>query len=115
LLFYFCGQYWNIQYINTLISNIVKGRELIVSVLLSQVCSNVPTSVLLSNFTGNYRALVIGTNIGGLGTLIASLASLISYKLYAKTNDAKPFKYLLVFSLINVLILLILMAFSITM
>jgi len=109
--FIFVGNIGNIQYINTFISNIIIGRELIISVLLSQVCSNVPTSVLLSNFTGNYKELVIGTNIGGLGTLIASLASLISYKLYTKSNNSKPFKYILVFSIVNILILLMLLAF----
>lgn len=110
--FIFVGNLGNIQSVNIFISNIIEDKELIISVLLSQIFSNVPTSVLLSNFSGNYKALVIGTNIGGLGTLIASLASLISFKLYIKTNDCKPFKYILVFSIVNILILLMLFAFS---
>lgn len=110
--FIFVGNIGNIQSVNLFISNIIENRELIISVLLSQIFSNVPTSVLLSTFTRNYKSLIIGTNIGGLGTLIASLASLISFKLYVKTNDSKPLKYLLVFSIVNILILLMLLAFS---
>jgi Na+/H+ antiporter NhaD/arsenite permease-like protein len=91
---------------------LIEKRELLFAVLLSQIFSNVPAAVLLSNFTGNFKALVLGTNIGGLGTLIASLASLISFKLYAKTKDAKPLSYLGVFTGMNVLILLLLAAFS---
>lgn len=110
--FIFVGNIGNIESVSILISNIIKKRELIISVLLSQIFSNVPTAVLLSNFTGNSRALVLGSNIGGLGTMIASLASLISFKLYIKTNNANPLKYLMVFTFVNVLILLILLEFS---
>jgi len=110
--FIFVGNIGKIQFVNIFISNIIEKREMIISVLLSQIFSNVPTSVLLSNFTGNYESLVIGTNIGGLGTLIASLASLISFKLYTQTNDSKPLKYLGIFTFVNISIMLILLAFS---
>ena len=80
-----------------------------VSALFSQVMSNVPAALLLAGFTDNIKALIIGTNIGGLGTLIASMASLISYKIYAQTPGAQKGKYLAVFSLYNVVGLIVLL------
>ena len=74
----------------------------------SQVISNVPAAVLLSNFTADWQGLLIGTNIGGLGTPIASLASLISMKAYLKSPGARGGRYLLVFTLANGLALAIL-------
>ncbi len=62
------------------LQHILTGHEVWVSVLASQVTSNVPAAILLSGFTENIRSLIIGTNLGGLGTLIASMASLISYR-----------------------------------
>ena len=61
-----------------LLLSLVGGHELLAGVLASQVISNVPTALLLSGFTENVKALIVGTNLGGLGTLIASMASLIS-------------------------------------
>ncbi|HEX2937940.1 MAG TPA: citrate transporter, partial [Ruminiclostridium sp.] len=110
--FVFVGNIGNMEPVRAALASLIAKRELLSSVLLSQILSNVPCAVLLSNFTGNGKALVLGTNIGGLGTLIASLASLISFKLYTKTKDAKPLKYLGVFTGINVLMLLLLLAFS---
>jgi len=63
-----------------------------VSVGLSQIISNVPTAILLSGFTTYSHALLLGVSVGGMGTMIASLANLISYKLYVKNYDAKPYK-----------------------
>lgn len=110
--FIFTGNIGNIEPVRNLLSNLIKSHELIYSVALSQIISNVPTAVLLSNFTLNYKALLIGTNAGGLGTLVASLASLISYKLYIKTEDSKPGKYMAVFSSVNFGMLSILLIFS---
>ena len=76
--------------------------ELFLSIAASQVISNVPAAILLSGFTGNYLPLLVGVNIGGLGTLIASLASLISYKLYANQPCAEKGKYMLTFTAYNV-------------
>jgi Na+/H+ antiporter NhaD/arsenite permease-like protein len=87
---------------------LIEGRELLASISLSQVISNVPASIMLSSFTDNYRMLIAGTNIGGLGTLVASLASLISYKLYSGSEGAKPAEYLKTFSIYNVAVLLVL-------
>ena len=71
------------------LAGIVNGRELEVGIITSQCISNVPAALLLSGFTDNIKNLSIGVNIGGLGTLIASMASLISYKLYANEVPEK--------------------------
>lgn len=84
--FIFVGNLKNISAINLFLERIVNGQEVLVSILSSQVISNVPAAVLLSGFTKDYSALIIGTNLGGLGTLIASMASLISFKYYANTE-----------------------------
>ena len=83
------------------IGSILTGNEVLISVLVSQVISNVPAAMLLSGYSDNYAALIIGTNMGGLGTLIASMASLISYKLYAASDGAEKGKYLAVFTAFN--------------
>ena len=78
------------------------------SIVLSQVVSNVPCSILLANFTSNWRELLLGVNIGGLGTLIASLASVISYKLYInESTEAEKNKYLSCFTFYNFISLLL--------
>ena len=86
------------------------GNEVIWGVLASQVISNVPAAILLSGFSTNYEAIIVGINIGGLGTLIASMANLISYKILAREfNDFKS-RYLIVFTVLNIALLLILLA-----
>ena len=109
--FIFVGNMGKIDSVSRMISDLIKNKELILSILCSQVLSNVPTAVLLSSFTQNYKALILGTDIGGLGTLIASLASLISYKLYVKTEDARPIKYLAVLTIVNLLLIIALYFF----
>lgn len=71
------------------------------SIFVSQLISNVPASILLSNFTSNWKPLLLGVNIGGLGTIIASLASVISYKLFIQANRKESKKYLIKFSIYN--------------
>ena len=105
MFFIFVGNVKNISVISDVLSGITKGNELIVSVLASQVISNVPASILLAGFTNNMKELIIGLNFGGLGTLIASMANLISYKIYAREDDAKTGKYIMVFSGICILFL----------
>ena len=76
--------------------------------------SNVPTAVLLSQFTQNYRELLLGVNIGGAGTLVASLASLITFREYIKSNPSEGLFYIGLFSLFNfsfVIILTLCMTF----
>ena len=85
-LFLFIGNLGNISQINGWLSSVVNGNEVPVGVFASQVFSNVPATILLSGFTNNATDLMIGVNIGGLGTLIASMASLISFKFIQKEN-----------------------------
>lgn len=109
--FIFIGNLGNINAFSQLISKVLQGREVLVSVLCSQCMSNVPAAVLLSGFTPNIKNLIIGTNLGGLGTLIASMASLISYKYIASHNPDTKGKYLLYFSIVNIVMLVVLYAF----
>ena len=74
--FIFVGNMKNLEIVRNMLNNITSKREIMVSVILSQAISNVPAAILLSNFTDNITKLIIGTNLGGLGTLIASMASL---------------------------------------
>lgn len=103
-LFVFIGNLGNIEVISSYLKKIVVGNEVIVGVVSSQVFSNVPACVLLSKFTTNAHNLLIGVNIGGLGTLIASMASLISFKFIQKEN-VKASSYVVVFSILNLLFL----------
>lgn len=100
--FIFIGNLKNIPAIHQVLSQVIYGHEFLSGVLTSQIISNVPAALLLSGFTNEWSALLIGVNIGGLGTLIASLASLISYKQYIKTADSKTSRYLLIFTLYNI-------------
>ncbi len=107
--FVFIGNMGRIPAVVSVLGNLLQGQELLVSVAASQVISNVPATVLLSGFTTDYIPLLIGVNLGGLGTLIASLASLISYKQYAATEGADKGKYLVFFTGMNVLFLAVLL------
>lgn len=109
--FIFIGNLGRIPAFSRWLSGILNGHEVAVSVLASQVTSNVPAALLLSGFTVNYPALVIGTNLGGLGTLIASMASLISYRQVATNLPDKKGQYFKLFTLSNGIFLGILMAF----
>lgn len=106
--FIFIGNMKRIPAINELISALLNGHELAGGILMSQIISNVPAAILLSGFTNNLSALLTGVNIGGLGTLIASLASLITFKFYSKTETANKGHFLKIFTLYNVVFLLIL-------
>lgn len=103
-LFIFIGNLGNIAPISEFLQKIVVGNEVLAGILSSQAFSNVPAAILLSGFTQNASALLIGVNLGGLGTLIASMASLISFKFLAK-EKIRTGQYLLVFTLLNLLFL----------
>ncbi len=109
--FIFVGNAGRIDSLRSIMESAVKGHEFICSVILSQFISNVPCAVMLSGFTKNYAALLLGVNTGGLGTLVASLASLIAFRLYSGYKKADKKKYLLFFSAANLIFLLILSAF----
>ena len=103
--FIFIGNMGRIESFCQFLNGILAGNEKIVAVLSSQIISNVPAALLLSGFSDNWRALIIGTNLGGLGTLIASMASLISYKQVAAEYPERKGKYLLLFTAANVVML----------
>ena len=100
--FVFIGNLGRIDAFRQVVERLISGREVLLSVAVSQVLSNVPTALLLSGFSDNWPALILGTNLGGLGTLIASMASLISYKLLAKEHPALKGKYFVQFTLYNI-------------
>ena len=103
------GNIQRISGIRDFLCGIVSGNEVITGIAASQIISNVPAALLLSGFSGNVPALTVGVNLGGLGTLIASMASLISYKFFAHSyNDAKG-RYLGIFTMTNVIFLTALM------
>ena len=109
--FIFAGNMGRIDAIREFFSGLLDINTLVFSAASCQVISNVPSAVLLSQFTDNYRALLLGVNIGGAGTLIASLASLITFKEYTKQEPGKVFSYILKFSAFNFSFLIILTLF----
>lgn len=106
--FVFTGNIGRIEAFNTWIMGILNGHVIPVSVGLSQVISNVPAALLLSGFTDSYSKLIIGTNLGGLGTLIASMASLISFKQLAVQYPASKKYYIVLFTVWNIIFLILL-------
>ena len=108
--FIFSGNMARIDLVRNLFSYLLEQNTLLVSVLSCQFISNVPSAILLSQFTGNYRALLLGVNIGGVGTLIASLASLITFREYVKHNPGKAGYYVKIFSAFNFAFLILLTA-----
>lgn len=100
--FIFTGNIGEIPAIRDMLQQLVNGREVGIGIVASQVISNVPAALLLSGFTENYAKLLVGVNVGGLGTLIASMASLISYKIYAHHYNEQKGKYFLWFTIANV-------------
>ena len=111
--FIFSGNMARIPLIREFFSMLLQKSTLLVSVLSCQVISNVPTAVLMSQFTGNYQELLLGVNIGGVGTLIASLASLITYREYVNKNPGKTKRYVLLFTAYNFAFLILLTVFVI--
>ncbi len=110
--FIFAGNLSRMEIVQSIFSTVLEKSTLIFSVLCCQVMSNVPTAVLLSHFTDNYRELLMGVNIGGAGTMIASLASLITYREYVTHNPDKKKQYFLLFTAINVFFVLVLTLFA---
>lgn len=108
--FVFIGNVKRIPQVSEFLVSAVQGRELLAGILTSQIISNVPAAILLSGFSSDYSALLTGVNLGGLGTLIASLASLISFKFFVKEYPDKKVAFLKVFTIWNLLFLLVLAA-----
>ena len=110
--FILIGNLGSMPEIRGAILSMLQGHELLVSVLASQVVSNVPAAILLSGFTPEGELLVVGTNLGGLGTLIASMASIITFQLYTGRKRAQTSQYFVEFTLWNLLDLAALLALA---
>jgi Na+/H+ antiporter NhaD/arsenite permease-like protein len=108
--FIFAGNMARIDVVRDFLSWLLDKNTLLVSTLSCQFISNVPSAILLSQFTENYADLLVGVNIGGTGTLIASLASLITFKEYTSHNPGKTLRYIITFSAFNFGFLAILVA-----
>lgn len=115
--FIFTGNIQHLSAVKVMLEHFVQGNECIAAVAASQIISNVPAALLLFPFSGDVSGLLCGVDIGGLGTLVASLASLISFKIYSGRGDGfsqnklpSPSKYLLVFTIINIIFLSFLLA-----
>ena len=108
--FIFIGNMKRIPEISGFLVSVVDGKELLMGILTSQIISNVPAAILLSGFSSDLSALLTGVNVGGLGTLIASLASLISFKFFAKEYPDKKGVYMVRFTIWNGIFLAVLIA-----
>ena len=108
-LFIFIGNIKRIPALSQVLQQLVRINEVGVSIVLSQFISNVPAAILCSGFTDEISKLIVGTNLGGLGTLIASMASLISFKQYSYIEGSDKRKYIGVFTLINLLFLAVML------
>ncbi len=109
--FVFAGNMSRIDLVRSFFCELLDKSTLIFSILSCQVISNVPSAILLSQFAENYRELLVGVNIGGVGTMISSLASLITFREYVKHNPTGTKWYIAMFSLYNLAFLFILTAF----
>lgn len=107
--FIFSGNMARIEFVKNLLSNLMDKNPLLFSALSCQVISNVPSAILLSKFTSNWQALLLGVNIGGVGTLISSLASLITFREFTKHYPNKTLYYVITFSIYNFTFLFILL------
>lgn len=108
--FIFIGNLQAIPVVQDWMIRFISDQVFPVSFGLSQLISNVPAAMLVSVFTEDVRNVLLGVNIGGLGTPIASLASLITFKFYGQTFQAHPLKYLLVFTMAQIIFLVILVS-----
>ena len=111
--FIFIGNVGRIPAFRDFLQDMIAGREVYTAIIVSQVISNVPAALLLSGFTEDFAGLIIGTNLGGLGTLIASMASLISYKYVAKETNGCKSKYIVLFTAGNIFFLALLVLMNI--
>lgn len=110
--FIFIGNISSMSIIKNFMVNILSSENstFMFSIVSSQFISNVPATMLISPFTPYYKELLLGVNIGGLGTLIASLASVISYKLYIKEYPEDGVDYMKIFTIYNILGLVIIVS-----
>lgn len=100
--FVFAGNVGRIDVVRDVFEWLMGQSALLTSFLASQVISNVPSAVLLSEFTTDWQGLLLGVDIGGLGTPIASLASLIALRLYVHAQPSGLLRFMKIFTLVNV-------------
>ncbi|WP_026666356.1 SLC13 family permease [Butyrivibrio sp. FC2001] len=110
--FIFTGNMGRIPAVRDFLQSVSDGREFLIALIASQFISNVPATLMLSGFVSDYKELLIGVNVGGLGTLIASMASLISFKAYGNDYKEKRGKYIIAFTIVNVVFLVTLILFK---
>ena len=110
--FVFSGNLGRIPAVDALLGRLLEDHAQATAALASQVLSNVPAAILLSPFTDDWAGLLWGADIGAFGTPVASLASLISLGLYLREPDARPWRYLLLFTLLNLAFLCVLSALT---
>ena len=110
--FVFIGNLGKLPMVTNLLENLVTSpiHVFISSVLVSQIISNVPAAILLGHYTLEWQPLIVGVNIGGLGTLIASMASLIGYKALNMHYPDLSRQFLYKFTVINVCLAVLLSA-----
>ncbi len=108
-LFVLIGNLQNIAYFNLLFRHLIVGNEVLCGVVASQVISNVPAAMLLTGFSSNVEKIIVGINIGGFGTLIASMANLISFNIILREVNEYKIRYLFIFTVFNVALLAILL------
>ena len=113
--FVFSGNLGKIESIRSVLTTMMENSTLFCSAAASQIISNVPAAVLLADITNDWKGLLLGVDVGGLGTPVASLASLISLKFYFASENARPASYLLWFTLANIIGLIILLPISLYM
>lgn len=111
-LFVLVGNLAEIPVVNKAVGKLATGNEFICGVVFSQFLSNVPAAIMLSRFTDNGVVLLQGVNVGGLGTLIASMASMIAYEYYGKCEGADKKKYFIFFTAYNLIFLAIMLIIS---
>lgn len=114
-LFILIGNLESIPFFTIIFKKWILGNEVLFGVLTSQVISNVPAAMLLSGFSTNYEAIIVGINIGGFGTLIASMANLISFKILVREFDEFKARYMAVFTVFNVILLVMLLSVNFLM
>lgn len=110
-LFIFIGNVGRVGAFSDFLASVINGREMYTAIAGSQIMSNVPAAILLTGFTDNIKMLILGTNIGGLGTLIASMASLISFKYIIREKGCIKGRYISLFTVYNLMFLIILILF----
>lgn len=91
----------------------IVGNEVLCGVIVSQIISNVPAAMLLSGFSSNIQDIIVGINIGGFGTLIASMANLISYNIIIRECNVNKIRYLVIFTTLNLVLLVILLVVNV--